>query len=116
MNTSMAEQQNARVVKVRVTTDSVAVDLADGRTIVAPLGWYPRLLHSTAKERSNWRLIGAGEGVHWPDLDEDVSVDGLVAGRPSGESQRSFKRWLASRKVSRANKRLQPTARRARRG
>jgi hypothetical protein len=65
----------------------------------APLAWYPRLLHGTPEERGNWRLIGSGEGVHWPDLDEDLSMEGLISGRPSGESQASLKRWLEAREA-----------------
>jgi len=84
---------------VTVTEDSVVVDLRDGRTVSAPLAWYPRLLHGTPEERGNWRLIGSGEGVHWPDLDEDLSIDSLVSGRPSGESQASLKRWLDGRRA-----------------
>ena len=80
-----------------LTEDSLVIDLMDGRTVSAPLTWYPRLLHGTPEERANWRLIGSGEGVHWPDLDEDLSIDGLVSGRPSGESQASLKRWLELR-------------------
>ncbi len=82
---------------VTVTGDSLMVDLIDGRTISAPIGWYPRLLHGRLEERDNWRLIGRGEGIHWPDLDEDISVENLLTGKPSGESQRSFKRWLGER-------------------
>jgi hypothetical protein len=82
---------------VSVTHEEIAVDLADGRTIIVPLGWYSRLERGTAKERKNWRFIGRGEGIHWPDLDEDISVSSLLAGRPSGESQRSLQRWLESR-------------------
>ena len=74
------------------------VELADGRTISAPLGWYPRLQHGTNAERKNWRLVGRGEGIHWPDLDEDISVENILAGKPSGESQSSFQRWLEQRK------------------
>jgi hypothetical protein len=84
-------------VAVRVTTDTLTVDLADGRSISAPLAWYPRLDHGTAAERANWRLIGRDEGGHWPDLDEDISVDNLLSGARSGESPKSFERWLASR-------------------
>lgn len=84
---------------VDVTEDTLTVELADGRSISVPLAWYPRLAHGTPDERRNWRLIGGGEGVHWPDLDEDISVEGLLAGRPSGESQTSLKRWLAARTV-----------------
>jgi hypothetical protein len=86
---------------VSVTDDALVVELVDGRTISIPLAWYPRLVHATAEERSHWRFIGRGEGIHWPDLDEDVSVAGLLAGRPSGESQRSLGRWLASRQQAR---------------
>jgi hypothetical protein len=93
--------QEPRVQRVVVTEDSVAVDLSDGRTISAPLAWYPRLLHGTPEERENWRLIGSGEGIHWPDLDEDLSVDSLILGRPSGESPATFKRWLQTRKSRR---------------
>jgi hypothetical protein len=71
--------------------------LNDGRTISVPLAWYPRLLHGTREERNNWRFTGDKEGIHWPELDEDVSVSGLLAGKPSGESQSSFKRWLEKR-------------------
>ena len=80
--------------RVAVTEDTLTADLSDGRTISVPLAWYPRLVHAAPKERRNWRLIGGGAGIHWPDLDEDVSVEGLLAGRASGESQRSFERWL----------------------
>jgi hypothetical protein len=80
-----------------VAEDTLTVELTDGRTVAVPLAWYPRLLHGTPEGRSNWRLIGHGEGIHWPDLDEDVSVENLLTGKPSGESQRSFKRWLAAR-------------------
>lgn len=76
---------------------TLAVQLDDGRAISVPLAWYPRLLHATTEERDNWRLIGKGQGIHWNDLDEDISVEGLLAGRPSGESQASFGRWLEAR-------------------
>lgn len=82
---------------VSVSDEALAVDLADGRTITVPIAWFPRLAHGTAAERANWRLIGGGQGVHWPDLDEDISVEGLLAGRQSGESQESLRRWLDSR-------------------
>jgi hypothetical protein len=82
---------------VTITDDRLSVDLSDGRTISVPLAWYPRLLHGTQNERSQWRLIGKGRGIHWEDLDEDISVEGLLAGRPSGESQSSFEKWLARR-------------------
>ena len=87
----------AKAQNVLVTDDTLAVDLNDGRTISVPLAWYPRLLHGTPEERSNWRFIGEKEGIHWPDLDEDISVENLLLGKPSGESQSSFKRWLENR-------------------
>jgi hypothetical protein len=87
---------------VRLGDDVLSVELSDGRTISAPLAWYPRLLHGSARERGNWRLIGRGHGIHWKDLDEDISVEGLLAGRASGESQASFKKWLEARTVHRA--------------
>jgi hypothetical protein len=76
------------------------VDLSDGRSISVPIAWFPRLLHSSEQERNNWRLIGKGHGIHWEDIDEDISVEGLLAGRPSGESQESFKKWLTNRSAS----------------
>jgi hypothetical protein len=94
MSTLTAE---AKAQKVTVGADTLAVDLSDGRSISVPLAWFPRLLHGAQGERENWRLIGAGEGIHWPDLDEDISVENLLAGKPSGESQSSFKRWLEKR-------------------
>lgn len=95
MSTLTAE---AKAHNVSVTEDTLAVDLSDGRTISVPLAWFPRLMHGTQQERNNWRLVASGEGIHWPDLDEDVSVENLLAGKPSGESQSSFKRWIESRR------------------
>ena len=85
-----------------ITEDTLQVELSDGRTISVPLAWYPRLVHATQEERNNWELIGEGQGIRWPDLDEDLSVEGLIAGRPSGESQRSFKRWLEAKRAGRS--------------
>lgn len=85
------------MVGVEVTDDALTVELSDGRTVSVPLPWYPRLLHATPQERRNWRLIGNGQGIHWQDLDEDISVESLLAGRHSGESQTSLKRWLEKR-------------------
>lgn len=90
----------ARAQRVSLTNDALVVELVDGRTLTVPLAWYPRLAHGTATERANWRLIGEGEGIHWPDVDEDISVEGLLAGRRSGETQASLRRWLESRKAS----------------
>jgi len=92
--------QAAKALDVSLTDDTLTVDLADGRTLSVPLTWYPRLLHGTPEERRNWRLIGAGAGIHWPDLDEDIGIDGLLLGRRSGESQNSLQRWLQRRTKS----------------
>lgn len=83
--------------QVVVTDDTLTVDLSDGRTISVPLVWYPRLLHGTPNERNNLRFIGGNEGIHWPDIDEDISVKNIILGKPSGESQKSFQRWLEER-------------------
>ena len=96
----MLTTTDAKAQSVSVTADTLAVDLSDGRSISVPLAWFPRLLHGTPEERNNWRFIGGGVGVHWPDLDEDISVENLLAGKPSGESQSSFKRWLEKRSAS----------------
>ena len=87
----------ARAMDVTVTEDALKVDLDDARTIFAPLVWYPRLWHGTPEERDNWEIVGDGYGIHWPDLDEDISVKGLLIGFASGESPKSFKRWLEGR-------------------
>ena len=97
MITSMSEAQIPQAQEVAVTDDTLQVELSDGRAISVPLAWYPRLVHATRQERDNWEFIGKGQGIRWPDLDEDLSVEGLIAGRPSGESQRSFKRWLETK-------------------
>lgn len=110
MNSLAIEIQIATAQCVTVTEDALIIDLSDGRTISAPLAWYPRLLHGKPEERNNWRLIGNGEGIHWPDLDEDISVENLVLGKPSGESQRSFKQWLEQRALkARSLEGLKPT-------
>lgn len=72
-----------RVSNVRFTEDNLAVDLMDGRTIIVPLAWYPRLLHATAEQRDRWQVAGGGYGIHWPDLDEDLSTEGLLRGAPA---------------------------------
>ena len=87
-----------RAQKVVMTDDSLTVELNDGRAISVPLTWYPRLLHGTPEERNSWRLIGNGEGIHWPSLDEDISIENLLMGKRSGESKESFSGWLKNRK------------------
>lgn len=97
---SFTEVKTAELARdVRCTSDALEVDLVDGRTIIVPLAWYPRLFHGTKAGKDRWQLTGGGRGIHWPDLDEDLSVEGLLAGRPSDESQASLARWLESRGV-----------------
>ena len=98
MRISTARTDVPAAENVTVTDDTISVDLSDGRTISTPLAWFPRLLHGTQKERNNWRLIGRGHGLHWEDLDEDISVENLILGQTSGESQTSFENWLSARK------------------
>ena len=95
--TTPNEHWPASVQSVQVTDDALTVNLVGGRCISVPLAWFPRLAHGTAVERTNWQLIGRGEGVYWPDLDEDISVDNLLNEARSGESNRSFQQWLAAR-------------------
>ena len=97
MNSLANRQIEVRAISVRVTDDALIVDLSDGRTVSAPLAWYPRLMHGTTVERTKHEFIGGGDGIHWPELDEDISVEGILAGRPSLESKKSFDEWLASR-------------------
>ncbi len=87
-----------KILNAAAIEDTLTVELADGRSLSVPIAWYPRLFHGSQQERENWELIGDGEGIHWPDLDEDISVEGLILGRSSGESQRSLQRWLDARK------------------
>ncbi|OFX30255.1 MAG: hypothetical protein A2Z07_01410 [Armatimonadetes bacterium RBG_16_67_12] len=113
MSSSVTEVRVAQAEQVRVTAEELIVDLVDGRTLTVPVQWYPRLANGTPAERRKWRFIGRGEGIHWPELDEDIGVEDLLAGRPSGESQTSLQRWLKSRGRV-ANKRMQPPRRKPR--
>ena len=97
MTTLAIELRMVSAQNVQVIDEALIVDLSDGRTVSVPLAWFPRLLHGTPEERNKWRLIGDGEGIHWPALDEDISVENLILGKPSGESQKSFKKWLEAR-------------------
>jgi hypothetical protein len=97
MSSLAAENRDARAQAVSVSDDSLSVDLVDGRTIIVPLVWYPRLWNATAEERAHFEIIGDGAYIHWPEVDEDLTVEGLLAGRRSGESAESLKKWLASR-------------------
>jgi hypothetical protein len=98
MSTLKVELTEARAQHVKVTSDTLTVDLTDGRTISVPLAWFPRLLHASSVERNNWRFIANGEGIHWSDLDEDISVEGLLHGQQSRESHASLEKWLRRRK------------------
>lgn len=97
MTTLAPHPRTSCIQSVEVSADSLTLELTDGRTISAPIAWYPRLLHGTAEERENCELIGDGEGIHWPELDEDISVENVIRGCPSGESQESLERWLQRR-------------------
>jgi hypothetical protein len=99
MNSSAIATQEARARKVSVTEEALTVDLMDGRTIIVPLTWYPRLWHGAPEERNNFEIFGDGAYIHWPDLDEDLEVAGLLAGRRSGESAQSLKQWLDARQA-----------------
>jgi hypothetical protein len=97
MNSSGVNIEEARARQARVSDDALIVDLVDGRTIIVPLAWYPRLWHATPQEREHFEIFGDGAYIHWPELDEDLTIAGLLAGRRSGESPESLKRWLAAR-------------------
>ncbi len=107
MSSSTVEGREALATRVTLSEDTLSVELADGRTISVPLDWYPRLMHATPAERASWRLIGGGRGIHWPEVDEDISVANLLAGQPSAESQSSFKQWLAGRAKTTRSRKLQ---------
>jgi hypothetical protein len=106
MNSLVNEVQSVAVEVVEANQTELKVRLSDGRTIAVPIAWYPRLSHATADELRNWRLIGDGRGIHWEDLDEDISVENLVSGKASAESQASFQRWLEARGNRNATVRL----------
>ena len=101
--TTLVLETEPLVIKVTVTDEKVIVDLVDGRSLSVPLAWYPRLLHGTPEERHNWQLLGEGYAIEWTDLDEDIGVGGLLAGRRSSESQRSFESWLINRNTAQNN-------------
>lgn len=98
MSSAVVTFKLSRIINVTVTDDTLSVDLEDGRTISVPIGWYPRLAHGTSAERANFQISGAGSGIHWPDLDEDIGADGLLLGKKSTESPSSLERWLQRRK------------------
>ena len=113
MSSSGVEIQEARARSVRVTEEALEVELVDGRTIIVPLVWYPRLWHGTPQERSNVEIFGDGAYIHWPALDEDLTVAGLLAGQRSEESPQSLRKWLASRKARRQKAGSTPLSKRS---
>ena len=110
MSSSQIDTPVVAATSVLLTDDTLTANLVDGRVISVPLGWYPRLLHATPDERSCWELQADGRHIHWPHIDEDLSIEGLLAGRASGESESSLQKWLEARN----NK--QPLTLEARRG
>ena len=116
MSSSVVEIQEARAQSARVTDEALTVDLVDGRTIIVPLVWFPRLWHGTPQERNHFEIFGDGTYIYWPELDEDLTAAGLLAGHRSGESSQSLRRWVASQKSKQrsegpSNKRMQPARR-----
>ena len=99
MSISALEIREARAQSIEIQDDSIVVQLVDGRTIIVPLAWYPRLWYGRPEERQHFEILGDGAYVHWPELDEDLSIDGMVAGHRSGESATSLKRWLSLRET-----------------
>lgn len=95
--TTLVLDAEPTIVDLMIDEEKLIVDLEDGRSLIIPLTWYPRLLHGTLAERQNWQLLGDGYAIEWPDLDEHIGIEGLLAGRRSSESQKSLERWLASR-------------------
>ena len=95
--TSLMLEISPVAINIIVADDKLIVDLEDGRSVAVPLAWYPRLLHGSATERSNWQLLGEGYAIEWPDLDEHIGIEAVLAGRRSGESERSLERWRAAR-------------------
>ncbi|MBI3823058.1 MAG: DUF2442 domain-containing protein [Planctomycetes bacterium] len=95
--TTLVLEKDPLAVDVRLSGKDLTIQLSDGRSVAVPLTWYPRLLNASKTERRNWRLLGGGYAIEWPDLDEHIGVEGLLAGRSSGESERSLSRWLAAR-------------------
>ena len=94
--TTLVLEKDPVITNIAISEKHLIVNLDDGRSISAPLDWYPRLMHGSAQERNHWRLLGDGYAIEWPDLDEHIGIEGLLAGRRSSESQKSLNRWVAS--------------------
>jgi hypothetical protein len=99
MNTLAIKLKNVAIELVSITDDALNVELSDGRSLAVPLTWFPRLFYATANERKQWRLIGNGQGVHWQMVEEDISLENLLFGQASGESQKSLQKWLNARQI-----------------
>lgn len=97
--TTLVLEAEPMAASVTVSETDLAVQLTDGRSLTVPLHWYPRLVHATLAERNHWQLLGDGYAIEWPDLDEHIGVEGLLAGRRSGESERSLQKWLQDRET-----------------
>jgi hypothetical protein len=97
--TTLTLETEPFAAQIKVTDEKLIIDLVDGRSLMVPLSWYPRLLHASQAERQNWQLLGEGYAIEWVDLDEHIGIEGLLAGRQSGESRQSFERWLATRET-----------------
>ena len=95
--TTLVLEADPVATDVTISRTSFTVNLIDGRSLIVPLEWYPRLYHATMAQRNHWRLLGDGYAIEWPDLDEHIGIEGLLAGRRSGESERSVQRWLSQR-------------------
>ncbi len=101
----MAQKKDERVEAVYFTRDSLVVDLMDGRTISVPLRWYPKLLKATQKQKSRWEICGGGHGIHWPEIDEDLSTEGLLRGAPAPNTTKIKSPTASKRKIGRSNRR-----------
>ena len=104
--TTLVLEADPTSVSIEIVSGKLIVNLQDARQLVIPLDWYPRLQQATEAERQNWQLLGGGYAIHWPDLDEYIGIEGLLAGRRSGESEKSFQRWVATRQDTQVRKQL----------
>src|SRR5207244_5404433 len=98
----LALAADERVADVKFTKDTFSVAVRDGRTITVPLAWYPRLFNATAAQRKNWRVAGGGYGVHWPDIDEDLSTEGLLRGVPAPRATQTTVQNNSRRRIKRS--------------
>ncbi len=102
MNTLATKLKSVAIELVSITDDALNIELSDGRSLTVPLTWFPRLFYATTNERNQWRLIGNGQGIHWQMIEEDISLENLLFGQPSGEGQKSLQKWLNTRQIQQA--------------